>query len=206
MRNRIRALISVLSASQWRHLVGGWIKTITNTPRPICVGFVADKVVLGECFLRERPFSTVRFIPPMVRAPLCVYNRHCIILTVDCVAKKNPPPTRIPIQFFVGKVSNFGGAASRCSRNNWCVTWRQISWRQHSHLYLTEITTCFDSACGSLAGHWKTQALHYFGNFDLLEVDVIARARACVCVCVWRARSYTFLSRVIRFLRELCTM
>jgi len=44
------------------------------------------------------------------------------------------------------------------------------------------MTKCFDSACGSLAGQWKTQALHYFGNFDLLEVDVIARA--CVCVCM----------------------
>jgi len=30
----------------------------------------------------------------------------------------------------------------------------------------------------------KTQVLHYFGKFDLLEVDVIACARACVGVCV----------------------
>lgn len=94
--------MSVLSASQWRHLVGVWIKTLTNTPRPILVGFVADKVVLGECFLRERPFSAVRVIPPMVRANFCVYNRHYIIITVDCVAKKKHE-TRIPIQFLLDK-------------------------------------------------------------------------------------------------------
>jgi len=64
------------------------------------VGFVADKVVLGECFLRERPFSTVRVIPPVVREHLCVYNQHYIILTFDCVAKKKPS---IPIQFLLEK-------------------------------------------------------------------------------------------------------
>lgn len=76
-------------------------------------------------------------------------------------------------------MSNFWGAASRCSRNNWCVTWRQMIWRQHSHLYLTvRNDDVFRLWFGSLAGHWKTQVLHYFGNFDLLEGDVIA----CVCM------------------------
>jgi hypothetical protein len=47
------------------------------SPRVVCMGFVGDKTVLGQIFLRVLRFSPVNIIPPLL------HIHSCIILGLD---------------------------------------------------------------------------------------------------------------------------
>ena len=75
-------------------------------------------------------------------------------------------------------MSNFWGAASRWSRNNWYVTWWQIMWRHHSHLYLTVRNDYVFRLClWAIGRSLKNRSFTLFWKFWSVR-----SWRNCVCV------------------------
>jgi hypothetical protein len=54
-------------------------------PRPVCVGFEVDKVVLVQVFLKLLQFLSVNIIQPLHIAYIC--HCHYVILAVDSISK-----------------------------------------------------------------------------------------------------------------------
>ena len=52
-------------------------------PRSVHVGFVVNKVALGQVFLQVLWFSPINIIPPMLHTLSFVYYQHCILSLVD---------------------------------------------------------------------------------------------------------------------------
>jgi hypothetical protein len=56
-------------------------------PGPVHVGFVVDKVVLGQVFLQLLLFYPVSIIPQISHIHSFIYQRRCINLAIDNVFK-----------------------------------------------------------------------------------------------------------------------
>ena len=60
-----------------------------------CVGFVVDKVAVGQVFLRVFRFFPVSIIPPVIHAYSSIHLQLCIILKIDSVSNVKWPGIEI---------------------------------------------------------------------------------------------------------------
>jgi len=56
-------------------------------PKPVNVGFVIDKVAVGQVSHKLLRFHFVSIIPPMFYARLFIHHRLCVLTAVDSVMK-----------------------------------------------------------------------------------------------------------------------
>jgi hypothetical protein len=58
-------------------------------PRSVHVGFVVNKVALGQVFLPVLSFSPVNVIPAMLHTLSFIYYPHCILSLLDSILEYN---------------------------------------------------------------------------------------------------------------------
>jgi hypothetical protein len=56
-------------------------------PRPVCMGFVVDKVALGQDFLQVLWLFLVNIIPPVLHTHVSYVTSDNIMLKVDSIVK-----------------------------------------------------------------------------------------------------------------------
>ena len=59
--------------------------SVRFNPRPVCVGYVVDKMALGQVVLLVFQHSPVRTMPPPLHTLSLVYHRHCKIRTPNSI-------------------------------------------------------------------------------------------------------------------------
>jgi hypothetical protein len=65
--------------------------------RPVYVGYVVDRVTLGQIFLRLRRLSPVSIISPTKVPYSFIYHRHYIISATDSVVKQHTKNTKATV-------------------------------------------------------------------------------------------------------------